>query len=87
MGGGIAQVFVMKGNCVLLYDIKQEFVDKGYANIGNALSKLVGKGHMTQQQKDETLANIHVTTDLKDAAGCSLVLEAIVENINIKKEY
>jgi 3-hydroxybutyryl-CoA dehydrogenase len=87
MGAGIAQVFARSGHKVRLYDINKELVDKGFAGIEGALSKLVAKGSIAERQKEETLGNIKPTVDLKDAAGCSLALEAIVENIGIKKEF
>ena len=86
MGSGIVQAFAAKGHEVYLCDIAQGLVDKGYSNIEKGLSKLVERGRIDQAQKDSVLSRIIKTTDYRDAAGCDLVLEAIVEHMGIKKE-
>lgn len=86
MGAGIAQVFAAKGYEVLLRDIKDEFVEKGISGIKKGLSKLVAKGKMAQGYADDIANRITGTTDLKLAANCDLVVEAAVENMDIKKK-
>jgi 3-hydroxybutyryl-CoA dehydrogenase len=86
MGSGIAQVFAGKGNEVMLCDIKEEYVEKGYKVIEKSLSKLVEKGKMEEGTKNRILGRISKTTALEDAKDCDLVLEAIVEDINAKKQ-
>ncbi|WP_054877265.1 3-hydroxybutyryl-CoA dehydrogenase [Oxobacter pfennigii] len=86
MGAGIAQCFASGGFDVVLCDVKAEFVDKGYGIIEKSLSKLVSKGKMEQSQMDALLGRIKKTIDNKDAADCDLVVEAIIENMNVKKE-
>ncbi|MBI6871763.1 3-hydroxybutyryl-CoA dehydrogenase [Clostridium aciditolerans] len=86
MGAGIAQVFAAKGYEVLLRDIKDEFVEKGISGIKKGLSKLVAKGKMAQGDADDIANRITGTTDLKLAANCDLVVEAAVENMDIKKK-
>ncbi len=86
MGAGIAQVFAAKGYEVVLRDIKDEFVERGISGIKKGLSKLVAKGKMAQEDADAIANRITGTTDLKLAANCDLVVEAAVENMDIKKK-
>ncbi|MEA4826026.1 MAG: 3-hydroxybutyryl-CoA dehydrogenase [Clostridium sp.] len=86
MGAGIAQAFAVKGYEVVLRDIKDEFVQKGLAGINKNLSKMVQKGKMEEAKKEEILSNITGTVDLNMAADCDLIVEAAVENMEIKKQ-
>jgi len=86
MGAGIAQAFAAKGYEVVLRDIKDEFVDRGLAGINKGLSKQVAKGRITEEVKEELLSKISGTTDMSLAADCDLVIEAAVENMEIKKQ-
>ncbi|MDR1513811.1 MAG: 3-hydroxybutyryl-CoA dehydrogenase [Propionibacteriaceae bacterium] len=84
MGGGIAQVMAQAGRKVYLNDIKQEFIDKRLAFIEGLLTKDVGKGRITEEQKAAALANLVGTVDLDPAAECDLVVEAAMENMEVK---
>ena len=86
MGAGIVQAFAQKGCEVIVRDIKDEFVDRGIAGIAKGLEKLVSKGKMTEEVKEEILSRISGTTDMNLAADCDLVVEAAIENMKIKKE-
>jgi 3-hydroxybutyryl-CoA dehydrogenase len=86
MGAGIVQAFAQKGYEVIVRDIKPEFVEKGIAGINKGLTKLVSKGKMTEEVKEDILSRISGTTDMSLAADCDLVVEAAVENMKIKKE-
>lgn len=86
MGSGIVQAFAQKGYEVIVRDIKDEFVDRGITGINKSLSKLVTKGKVTEEFKEEVLSRITGTTDLNMAQDCDLVIEAAVENMVIKKE-
>ena len=86
MGAGIVQAFAQKGYEVIVRDIKDEFVERGLAGINKNLSKLVSKGKMTEEVKEDILSRISGTTDMNLAADCDLVVEAAVENMKIKKE-
>ena len=86
MGSGIAQAFAVKGYEVVLRDIKDEFVQRGVAGINKSLSKLVEKGKMTAEAKDEIMARVHGTVDMNAAADCDLIIEAAVENMEIKRQ-
>ena len=87
MGHGIAQVAGMAGYTVSLYDIKQEFVDRGLESIGKNLAKGVEKGKVTAEKQAATLAAIGGTTDLAAACGdAQLVIEAIPEKLELKAD-
>ncbi|MGL4654292.1 MAG: 3-hydroxybutyryl-CoA dehydrogenase [Sarcina sp.] len=86
MGAGIVQAFAQKGHEVIVRDIKQEFVDKGLAGINKNLSRLVAKEKMTEEVKEEILSRITGTVEMEMAADCDLVVEAAVENMEIKKQ-
>ena len=86
MGSGIVQAFAQKGYEVIVRDIKDEFVQRGLSGINKNLSKLVSKGKMTEETKEEILSRISGTTDMNLAADCDLVVEAAIENMKIKKE-
>ena len=86
MGSGIAQVFAQTdGYEVVLMDIKQEFADGGKAKIEKALARSVKKGRMEEAKKDEILGKIE--TGLRDkAADCDLIVEAVLEDMDMKHE-
>lgn len=85
MGNGIAQVCAQAGYDVYLNDMKQEFAEKGLANIVKNLTRDVEKGRKTEEEKQAVLDRITLSTDKKDAASTQLVIEAAVENFEIKK--
>ncbi|WP_434133823.1 3-hydroxybutyryl-CoA dehydrogenase [Sporomusa sphaeroides] len=87
MGAGIAQVMAQNGLQVVLRDIKEEYVQKGINGIERNLNKSVAKGKLSVETKTAILGRIRGTVEL-NAAVCDvdLVLEAAVENINIKRE-
>lgn len=84
MGSGIAQVCAQAGYEIFLNDMKPEFVERGLGIINKNLARNVEKGRMTAEEKQEVLNRITISTDLKDAAGVDLVIEAAVENMEIK---
>ena len=84
MGGGIAQVAAQAGIDVVMNDIKPEFVQKGLAVIAGNLERNVSKGRMTAEEKDAVLGRIKTSVSLEDAADVDLVVEAAVENMQIK---
>lgn len=86
MGSGIVQAFAQKGYEVIVRDIKDELVQSGIVRINNGLSRLVSKGKMTEETKEDILSRISGTTDMNLAADCDLVVEAAIENMKIKKE-
>ncbi|WP_025949638.1 3-hydroxybutyryl-CoA dehydrogenase [Geobacillus thermocatenulatus] len=84
MGSGIAQVCAVSGYQVFLYDISEAQLDKGIANIEKGLARQVEKGKMTAADKDAALARLARSTDLHAAAKADLVIEAVVENMDVK---
>lgn len=86
MGAGIAQTFAEMGFEVIMRDIKDEFVDRGLATIHKKMTKLVAKEVFTEEQKEDILSRLSGTTDIRYAADCDLVVEAAVENMQIKKQ-
>ncbi|MCR8870259.1 3-hydroxybutyryl-CoA dehydrogenase [Bacillus sp. AFS026049] len=84
MGSGIAQVCAMSGYEVLLHDLKNEYVEKGLGTIAKNLSRQVEKGKMESEEKDAILSRLTSSTNLKNAAAVDLVIEAAVENMEIK---
>lgn len=84
MGSGIAQVCAQAGFNVKLNDMKQEAYDRGIANIMKNLSRNVEKGRMTEDEKSQVLGRIQSSLDLKDAHDVDIVIEAAVENMEIK---
>ena len=84
MGSGIAQVCAQAGYKVLLNDLKPEFVERGLGVINKNLTRNVDKGRLTEEQKQEVLNNLTPSTDLQDASEVDLVIEAAVENMEIK---
>jgi 3-hydroxybutyryl-CoA dehydrogenase len=86
MGSGIAQVMAQGGMEVVLQDIEQRFVDKGMAGIEKNLAKLVEKGKLAAADKTAIYNRLCGVVEL-DALSCKvdLVIEAVVENMNVKK--
>ncbi len=86
MGSGIAQVAAQAGHLVILRDLDRAYVDKGLATIAKNLEKAVAKGNLAESAKAETLARITPTTELEAGRDADLVIEAAVENLDIKKK-
>jgi len=86
MGHGIALVSAKAGFNVLLRDIKEEYVKKGLNKIERFLDKNIEKGRMNADEKKKILSRIKGTTKLEDFKDVDLVVEAIFENVQVKKE-
>ncbi len=86
MGNGITQVCAQSGYQVVVSEVNDELLNKGLASINRSLTKGVEREKITQQDKDATLARIKGTTNLKDFSDCDLVIEAAVENLDLKKK-
>lgn len=85
MGAGIAQVCAAIGKEVLLCDMKEEFIQKGINTITMNLQKSVDKERINQDKMDSTLANVETTILNEDLHECDIIIEAIIENVDIKK--
>ena len=84
MGSGIAQTAATHGIQVIMNDINEEFVAKGYNKIKKSLEKAVTKGRRTEEAKEVALANLTTTVSLEDAKDADFVIEAASENKEIK---
>lgn len=85
MGGGIAQVAAQAGLQVVLNDIDTGFIEKRIAFIDKTLARNVEKGRISEGEKSEILARLIPSTSLQDAAGVDFVVEAAIENMEIKE--
>jgi 3-hydroxybutyryl-CoA dehydrogenase len=85
MGAGIAQVCAAIGKEVLLCDMKEEFIQKGIHTITTNLQRSVNKERINQDKMDSTLANVETTILNEDLHECDIIIEAIIENVDIKK--
>ncbi len=85
MGNGIAQLAASNGYEVVMYDIKPELVERGVQNISKSLDRFVKKETITEDGKNEILRKIRATNDFDNFKDCSLVVEAAVENFEVKK--
>ncbi len=86
MGSGIAQCFAQSGFSVGMYDTKDEYVERGYNLINKSLTKLVEKGKMDEDKKNSILNNITKSVNIEDAKDADLVVEAVYENMEVKKD-
>lgn len=85
MGSGIAQVAATSGCKVKLFDTNQAALDKARVALEKILARLVEKGRIVTSEKDRIQANISYVETLKDLSDSNLTIEAIVENLEIKK--
>jgi 3-hydroxybutyryl-CoA dehydrogenase len=86
MGNGIAHVAAQTGFAVTLCDVDEALCKKALGTIGKNLQRGVDKGKLTADEKAAILARITPTTKLEDLAGCDIVVEAVVENFDVKKK-
>src|SRR5438067_2651508 len=86
MGSGIAQVAAQAGYETVVREVEQKFLDKGLAGIDKSLGKFVEKGKLQAADKDACMGRLKGTTNLDDLADCDIVIEAIIENAELKKE-
>ena len=85
MGAGIAQVAAQAGHQVKLYDNREGVAQIAIDSMAKQLAKLVERKKFTAEQVQQTLARLEVADSLNDLAEAGLVVEAIVENIDVKK--
>lgn len=86
MGMGIAQVAATAGHTAYLYDTRQEAVDKALASLARTMATLVAKGKLSRPEADAILGRIRPAALMKEMAGCGLVIEAVVEDIGVKRK-
>jgi len=86
MGRGIAEVSARAGYDVVVSEINRELLDKGMGAVRGSLAKAVEKGKLAQADMNSQLAKIKGTTDMMDFKDCDLVVEAAIENLELKKK-
>jgi 3-hydroxybutyryl-CoA dehydrogenase len=85
MGAGIAQLCVQAGFQTVGREVSDELGERGRGTIARYVGRAVEKGKLTAEERDATLARLTVTTRLEELAGCDLVIEAIVEELDPKR--
>lgn len=86
MGSGIAQVAAEAGFEVIMRDIEDNFVHRGMSNINKNLGRAVDKGKKSKEEADAIVGRVRGTTNLEDLKAADLVIEAVIENMDMKKE-
>jgi 3-hydroxybutyryl-CoA dehydrogenase len=86
MGSGIAQTAAAAGCEVVVREVTQDLCDRGFAGIEKSLAKFAEKGNITPEQQTEIRGRIKGTTSLEDLKDCDIIIEAIVENLEAKRD-
>src|SRR5437588_4983719 len=86
MGSGIAQVSAVAGYPTIVKEVADDFLKKGMASIEKSLGKFVEKQTITAEKRNETVGRLKGTTKFEDLADCDIIIEAITENIQLKRE-
>jgi 3-hydroxybutyryl-CoA dehydrogenase len=86
MGSGIAEVSAKAGYETIVREVSEELAGKGLARIDSSMGKAVEKGKLAAGDRDAARVRLTTTTKLSDLSGCDLIVEAIVENLDLKKE-
>lgn len=86
MGAGIAIAGIQAGYDVVLFDVKDDVVQKAHTYITDQIAKAVERGKLTQEQADAATGRVKTTTSLDDMAPCDIVIEAIIEDKDIKQQ-
>ena len=86
MGSGIAQVAATEGYDVVMRDVEQSFVDSGFEAIDDSLGRLVDREALSREEADAARERITGTTEMDDLADADLVVEAVLEQLDVKKE-
>ena len=86
MGSGIAQVSATAGYPTLVKEVADDFLKKGISSIEKSLGRFVDKGTITSDQRNETLGRLTGTTKFEELGDCDIVIEAITENLQLKRE-
>ena len=84
MGSGIAQVAAQAGFRTVVREVSDALCARGEAAIGTTLAKGIERGKVTPAQRDEALGRLHFTTDLAAMRECDIVIEAVVEELDVK---
>jgi len=85
MGSGIAQTAAMAGFETTVREVSQELIQKGFTSIEKSLERFADKGNITAEQQKQTRDRLFGTTSFEDLADCDIIIEAIIENLEEKK--
>lgn len=86
MGGGIANLAAINGFNVILRDIEERFLEGALKRMSGFMDKSVARGKMTEEQKQDALGRIRTTTNLEDLKEADIVIEAVLEDLSLKRE-
>lgn len=86
MGSGIIQVAAQAGYQVRVFDVNEAMLQKAAKTIGSSLDRFVKKGTITEEQKGEVLGRISFSTDIASLSAAQFIVEAVFENVEVKKE-
>ncbi len=86
MGSGIVEVLAKNNYTVIVREVNDEFLQKGLARLQASTQKAVERNKITAELREQTLARVTGTTKLEDFAACDYVIEAAIENLNLKKD-
>src|SRR5689334_17639381 len=86
MGNGIAQVCAQAGFAVIMNDREDPFVQRGLGTIQKSLARLADKGKFSAEERDQIYGRLTPSTNLEDLAAADLVIEAVFEDFEVKKD-
>ena len=86
MGSGIAQVAAQARKQVIVREVSDQLVERGMQSIDKNLQRLVAKGTLSANEREQALSRVRGTTDLQDLASCDIVIEAIIEQLAAKQD-
>lgn len=86
MGTGIAQVCIQSGFEVVLHDVKSDILEKARTQIRDGLTRAVARQEMTELEIETSLSRLQTSVDLAESSTCDLIVEAIIEDVTMKKD-
>ena len=86
MGAGIAQIAIQSGHDVILFDAKAGAAEQAREKLGKTLNTLASKGKFSQEKANQDLSHLSIATELEQLKNCDLIVEAIVENLEVKQQ-
>src|SRR5256885_578621 len=86
MGSGIAQTAASAGFETIVREVSDDLINKGFAGIEKSLARFAEKGTITTDQQQEIRSRLSGTTSLADLADCDIIIEAIIENLDLKRD-
>jgi 3-hydroxybutyryl-CoA dehydrogenase len=86
MGSGIAQTAATAGFDVVVREVSEDYIQKGFSGIDRSLAKFAEKGNITAEEQGKIRGRLTGTTSLQDLADCDIVIEAIIENLDLKRD-